>query len=400
MDRRRLTIIFAVVVVDVVGFGLILPLMPYYASRFGASASVIGLLTASYPAAQIVGSPILGRLSDRFGRRPILLVSIAGTAVSFAVLGAASAVWMLFVGRILDGLTGANFTVAQSYITDVTPAKNRARGLGLTGAAFGLGFIVGPALGGLLSRWGYSVPAYTAAAVATLNFLLVAFVLPESLSDERKVELASKPRGGVTFERLAAALRRPLLGNVLELRFFFGFAFSMFQTMFSLWGLKHLGLSAQANGLLLAYVGVLSVLVQVALIGPLTKRFSEGFLLVATLMSAGLFFALWGVSPNVPALMVVLTPLVVSVSVQNTISQSVLSKTVSPADVGGAFGLSLAVQNVGSIVAPVVGGTLLGGLGTWSPGMLCAITCLLLGPFAWAKFAGPGAPFAEQPETN
>lgn len=400
MDRRRLATIFAIVVVDVLGFGLILPLLPYYATRFGASAFAIGLLTASYSAAQIVGSPILGRMSDRFGRRPILLVSIVGTAVSFLILGAASALWMLFVGRILDGLTGANFTVAQSYITDVTSAKDRARGLGLTGAAFGLGFVVGPALGGLLSRWGYSVPAYTAAVVATLNALLVAFVLPESLSEERKAELAAKPRGGVTLERLVTALRRPLFGDALELRFFFGFAFATFQTMFSLWGLKHLGLTAQSNGLLLAYVGVLSVIVQVALIGPLTRRFSEGLLVVASLAVAGVFFLAWGVSPNVPVLVIVLTPLVFAVSIQNTISQSVLSKTVSPAEVGGAFGLSLAVQNVGSIAAPIVGGAIIGAVGTWSPGALSAIVCLALVPFAWAKFAKPGTPFAELAHTD
>ncbi len=399
MDKRRLATIFAVVFVDVLGFGLILPLLPYYATRFGASALLIGILTASYPAAQIIGSPILGRLSDRFGRRPILMLSIAGTALSFVILGAASALWMLFAGRLLDGLTGGNFTVAQSYITDVTSAKDRARGLGLTGAAFGLGFIIGPALGGLLSQWGYSVPAYVAACVATLNVLLVALFLPESLSEERRAELAAQPRGGVTLDRLLVALRRPLFGDALELRFFFGVAFATFQTMFSLWALKHLGLQPQAIGLLLAYVGVLSVIVQLVLIGPLTRRFSEGLLLVVTLAVAGVFFVVWGVSPNIPVLLVVLTPLCFAISIQNTVSQSVLSKTVSPSEVGGAFGLSSAVQNVGSIAAPIVGGAIIGGVGTWAPGLLAGIICVALVPFAWAKFAKPGKPFATKRES-
>lgn len=397
MDRRRLATIFAIVFVDVLGFGLILPLLPYYATRFGASALTIGLLTASYPAAQIIGGPVLGRLSDRFGRRPILMASIAGTAVSFLILGAASTLWMLFAGRVLDGLTGGNFTVAQSYITDVTSAKDRARGLGLTGAAFGLGFIIGPALGGLLSQWSYSLPAYIAAAVATINVVLVAVLLPESLTEERKAELAARPRGGFTTERLITALRRPLFGDALELRLFFGVAFATFQTMFSLWGLRHLGLDPQANGLLLAYVGVLSVVVQLALIGPLTRRFSEGLLLVVTLVVAGVFFAAWGVSPSVPTLVLVLTPLVFAVAIQNTISQSVLSKTVGPAEIGGAFGLSAAVQNVGSIAAPIIGGALIGGIGTWAPGLLAGVICLGLVPFAWAKFAKPGAPFSVGP---
>jgi DHA1 family tetracycline resistance protein-like MFS transporter len=397
MDKRRLATIFAVVFVDVLGFGLILPLLPYYATRFGASAFVIGLLTASYPAAQMIGSPILGRMSDRFGRRPILLVSIAGTAVSFLVLGSATALWMLFAGRILDGLTGGNFTVAQSYITDVTTAENRARGLGLTGAAFGLGFIIGPALGGLLSQWGYGVPAYVAAGVATLNVILVAVFLPESLTDERRAELAAQPRGGVTFKRLVDGLKRPLFGDVLQLRFVFGIAFATFQTMFSLWALKHLNLQPQAIGLLLAYVGVLSVIVQLALIGPLTRRFSEGLLMVVTLAVAGVFFVAWGVSPNIPVLLVVLTPLCFAISIQNTVSQSVLSKTVGPSEIGGAFGLSSAVQNVGSIAAPIIGGAIIGGLGAWAPGVLAGILCVGLVPFAWNKFAKPGAAFSTPP---
>jgi DHA1 family tetracycline resistance protein-like MFS transporter len=397
MDKRRLALIFAVVFVNVLGFGLILPLLPYYAERFGASAFLIGVLTASYPAAQVIGSPILGRLSDRFGRRPILMVSIAGTAVSFLILGSASALWMLFAGRILDGLTGGNFTVAQSYITDVTSTKDRARGLGLTGAAFGLGFIMGPALGGLLSRWGYGVPAYVAAAVAVLNLLLVAFFLPESLSAGRKAELAALPRGGVTARRLIEALRRPLFGNAIELRFFFGFAFATFQTMFSLWGLKHLDLDPQAIGLLLGYIGILSVTVQLVLIGPLTHRFSEGLLLVVTLAVAAVSFVAWGLSPNIPVLLVVLTPLCFAIAIQNTVSQSVLSKTVGPAEIGGAFGLSSAVQSLGSIAAPIIGGAIIGGVGTWAPGVLAGIVCLALVPFAWSKFAKRGARFSAAP---
>lgn len=400
MEKRRLATIFAVVFVDVLGFGLILPLLPYYATRFGASALVIGLLTASYPAAQIFGGPLLGRMSDRFGRRPILMLSIIGTGMSFLVLGFANTLWMLFAGRILDGLTGGNFTVAQSYIADVTTAKDRARGLGLTGAAFGLGFIIGPAMGGFLSQWGYSVPAFVAAGVAALDVVLVALFLPESLSEERKAELKAHPRGGVTLDRLLAALRRPLFGDALKLRFFFGLAFATFQTMFSLWALKHLGLEPRAIGLLLAYVGVLSVTVQLVLIGPLTRRFSEGLLIVAALGVAGVFFLAWGLSPNVPVLLLVLTPLCFAISIHNTVSQSVLSKTVSPAEIGGAFGLSGAIQSVASISAPIIGGAIIGGLGTWAPGLLASIVCLALLPFAWNKFAKPGTRFSVPPQAS
>lgn len=394
LNKRRLATIFVIVFVDVVGFGLILPLLPYYATSFGADTVAIGFLTASYPAAQVFGGPFLGRLSDRYGRRPILMVSIAGTVLSFIILGAASTLWLLFVGRIVNGITGGNFTVAQSYITDVTTARERARGLGLTGAAFGLGFIIGPALGGLLANYGQSVPAYAAAGVAFVNLIQVFFFLPESLTPERKATLATNQRGVVTLKQLVLALRRPLFGDILGLRFGFNLAFATFQTMFSLWGLQHLNLDPQTIGLLLAYVGLLSATVQLALIAPLTRRFSEGLLLTVSLAVAGVFLTLWGFSPNVPLLLVVLTPLCLAVGVQNTISQSVLSKSVSPAEIGGAFGLSSALQSLGSIVAPIVSGVILGSIGTWSPGVLGGIICLGLVPFAWRTFTKPGTRFS------
>ena len=187
MKNTRLLTIFLVVFVDLLGFSLILPLLPYYAETYGASAAVVGLLVASYAAAQLIGAPLLGRLSDRMGRRPVLLLSVAGTFLGFVLLGVAEPLgtWiagyvapqaanliiigLLFFSRILDGLTGGNLTVAQAYITDITDEQNRARGLGMIGAAFGLGFIIGPAAGGALSQWGYSIPAFVAAAVSIIE---------------------------------------------------------------------------------------------------------------------------------------------------------------------------------------------------------------------------------------
>ena len=176
MKNSRLLTIFLIVFIDLLGFSLILPLLPYYAESFGATPLIVGLLVASYAAAQLVGAPLLGRLSDRIGRRPVLLLSVAGTLVGFLLLGLAEPLGrmlaglvssqspnvvilaVLFVSRVLDGLTGGNLTVAQAYITDVTDEANRAKSLGLVGAAFGLGFILGPAAGGVLSQWGYDIP--------------------------------------------------------------------------------------------------------------------------------------------------------------------------------------------------------------------------------------------------
>ncbi len=156
MKNKPLFAIFLIVFLDLLGFGLILPLLPYYAETFNASDTMIGLLVASNAAAQLIGAPLLGRFSDRWGRRPILIISLIGTGLSFVLLGIANSLLVLFISRILDGLTGANISVAQAYITDVTDESNRAKGLGLVGAAFGLGFILGPATGGLLSQFGYA----------------------------------------------------------------------------------------------------------------------------------------------------------------------------------------------------------------------------------------------------
>ena len=205
MEKRRLVNIFIIVFIDLLGFGLILPLLPFYADTYGASATLVGLLTAVYPGFQLLGAPFLGRLSDRFGRRPILLISIFGTFLGFLVLGVADPLgrWtagmiglpvnatilgLLFLSRSIDGLTGGNISVAQAYITDITDEENRARGLGLVGAAFGLGFVLGPAIGGVTSRWGYHVPAYIAAGLSAVNLIMVALWLPESLPASERVE--------------------------------------------------------------------------------------------------------------------------------------------------------------------------------------------------------------------
>jgi DHA1 family tetracycline resistance protein-like MFS transporter len=395
VKNSRLLTIFVVVFVDLLGFGLILPLLPYYAETYGATAVVVGLLVASYAAAQLVGAPLLGRLSDRIGRRPVLLLSVTGTLVGFLLLGFADPlgrllsslvapqsanlmiIGVLFLSRIIDGLTGGNITVAQAYIADVTDEQNRAKGLGLIGAAFGLGFIIGPATGGTLSQWGYSLPAFVAASVSAMNLILIFFWLPESLTSERREAASLRHRPPFTLNALLQALNRPKVGPLLYVRFFYGLAFATFQSIFSLYA-QAIGLSSQTTGYVLAYVGLLSVVVQGGLIGVLTRRFRENWLIITGLwLMAGALLA-WAFTANLWLLLVVLLPLALSGGVLNTVIQSAISKSVSREDVGGMLGISASLEAATRVIAPSVGGYLLQNLGIWAPGVFSAVL------MAWA----------------
>ncbi|MEJ2208480.1 MAG: MFS transporter [Anaerolineae bacterium] len=300
MKRNPLILIFAFVFIDLLGYSLFLPLLPYYADTLGASPLLIGLLVASNALAQLVASPTIGRLSDRYGRRPMLIASIVGTLVSFLLLGlveplgaaldgltggalglGTAALVMLFASRILDGLTGGNIALARAYITDVTDEESRARGLGMIGAAFGLGFIVGPAMGGLLSNWApatslfaqaglsrYAVPAFVAVVLAALNLAGVLLWLPESLTPERRARMQQRrSRSILSIPELLAALQRPRFGPLLHITFVHSLAFGLFTANFALYTQYRLGLSDQSTSYILTYVGLLVVLVQGLAIG-------------------------------------------------------------------------------------------------------------------------------------
>lgn len=406
MKNNRLLTIFIIVFVDLLGFSLILPLLPYYAETYGATPALVGLLVASYAAAQLVGAPLLGRLSDRYGRRPVLLISVAGTLAGFLLLGFADPlgrmlsnlvapqaanvliIAVLFVSRILDGLTGGNITVAQAYISDVTDEKNRAKGLGMIGAAFGLGFIIGPAVGGALSQFGYSTPAFVAGAVSFVNLVMIFFLLPESLTIERRDAASQRKRTPFTIKAMFQALQRPKVGPLLHVRFFYGLAFATFQSIFSLYA-QEIGLNSQTTGYVLAYVGILSVIVQGGLIGVITRRFRENWLLITGLwiMSGALIG--WAFTTSLPVLLVVMLPLAVSGGVLNTVIQSAISKTVSREEIGGMLGIAASLEAVTRVIAPTVGGFLLQNLGTWAPGIFGAFLMAWAVSFAYRRIIIP-----------
>lgn len=385
MKNKPLASIFLIVFINLLGFGLILPLLPYYAESFGASDTMIGILVASYAAAQLVGAPLLGRLSDKFGRRPILLLSLFGTLISFLLLGFAKTLVLLFIARIFDGITGGNISVAQAYIADVTTEKDRAKGLGMIGAAFGLGFIFGPATGGFLSQWGYAAPAFAAAGLVTINLLMIYFWLPESLTTERRAELAEKEKPKFTLRALLDALQRPFSGSLLITRFFFGLAFSIFQTIFSLYALRQFNLDAQQTGYILTYIGVLSVIVQGGLVGKLTKHFREDLLITVSVGIMALSLLGWAFAPSVVILLVILAPIAFAGGVLNTVISSALTKTVQPQEIGGILGLSASIESLTRVIAPMLGGVLLDQYGTWSPGTFSAIVLAVLFIYVWRE---------------
>jgi DHA1 family tetracycline resistance protein-like MFS transporter len=390
MKNSRLLTIFLIVFIDLLGFSLILPLLPYYAETYGATPTIVGLLVASYAAAQLIGAPLLGRWSDRIGRKPVLLISVIGTGIGFLLLGFADPIGhfiaslvapqaanafiiaILFLSRIIDGLTGGNITVAQAYITDVTDDKNRAKGLGLIGAAFGLGFIIGPAVGGALSKWGYSLPAFVAALVSFFNILMIIFFLPESLPVERRGAASGQSRPPFTYNALKEALNRPKVGPLLQVRFFFALAFATFQSIFALYA-QSIGLSSQTTGILLAYVGVLAVVTQAGLIGFLTRHFRENTLMITALwVMTGALFA-WAFTSQLWFLVVLILPLAIAGGVSNTIIQSATTKSVPRLEVGGILGITTSLEAVTRVIAPIAGGYLLQNLGVWAPGILSVI---------------------------
>jgi DHA1 family tetracycline resistance protein-like MFS transporter len=265
--RRTMTALFLVVLVNVVGFGIVIPLLPFYAQEFGASSLTVGMLFASYAAAQVVAVPVLGYLADRHGRRPVLLLSLTGSLVAFLLLALAQHLAVLFAARIIDGASGGNITTARAAVADVTPEAERAQAYGTLGAAVALGTVVGPALGGVLAGVSFRIPGYAAALLAGGAILLVWFWLPETLPAD------AKPRGWPWTEG------RQLIGR--DLAHFLGVdlaywaAFAAFQTAFPLFIAERLGYGAQGTGLLLGYVGAISAVVRLRLIGTISECFGD-----------------------------------------------------------------------------------------------------------------------------
>ncbi len=373
--------IWTTVALDLVGFGIIVPILGRYAERFGASGFEVGLLFASFSLAQLVFAPILGRLSDRVGRRPIIILSLVGTCVGSIVTGAAGALWVLFLGRIIDGASGASVSVAQAAVTDIASPEERHRLLGLLGAAFGVGFVVGPALGGLASLGGPHVPFYVAAALAGANAIAAWVRLPETRSMQPATDGEAVASTDVA-ER--SATRRPAtLTHLAILGFVSMFAFAGFEATFALFASARFGLTEGSTAAVFLGVGLLLVIVQGGAIAPVTAALGSGRVLrVGLVLSAGGLAVLAITGDGQWALLTTALGLVVVGQGLTSPSLTTLVSEHAPHDRRGeALGLQQSAAAIARVTGPVTAGLLFDGIGVGAPslvgGALMALAALL-----------------------
>ena len=357
-----LIIIFVTVFIDLIGFGMVIPILPFYANTapFNATPFEIGLLVAVYSLMQFFFSPVLGRLSDKHGRRPILFVSILGSAVGYFVIGFAETLFLVFLGRIIGGVTGGNISTAQAYIADVTAKEDRAKGMGLFGAAFGLGFILGPAIAGVLSKYGVHVPFYFAAALSLLNAIALYFILPESLKPNT---LAITPERKNRILELFESLRDKEFGIINLVYFLLVTAFSIMTYAFVLYTAYRFGYNAEDNGYLFAYVGFIAIVAQGFLFSRLVKRFGESSLIVVgCLLMVTSLFAVPLVGPQTGGLVGLLIGMAF-LSFGNSLASpaltSLASKTASEFDQGKTMGIMQSGASLARAIGPTIGGVLL-----------------------------------------
>jgi len=382
MRRSPLAVIFVTVFLDLVGFGIVIPILPYCAETYGASPRTIGFLLSIFSLMQFVMAPVWGRVSDRIGRRPVLLVALTASAVSYVGLGLAPTLTWLFIARGFAGAAGGSISTAQAYIADVTTPQDRAKGMGLIGAAFGLGFILGPAIGGLLageSQWiGHhlggapgafiaahrlAAPMFFAAGLTTLNVIAAAVRLPESLSPEMR-RLARGKRAP-RLRALMTALSRPHLGSLITVFFLATAGFSMMEATFALLAERRMGLTEKEVGGVFAFIGVIAVIIQGGLIGRLTRRFGEWRLLPTGLgfVSLGLlglaFAQAW------PGLLLAGAILSLGNALTAPSTNALISRTAAAHEQGGTLGLSQSAGALARIIGPSIGGALFGLSDRW-----------------------------------
>lgn len=363
-----MAILFFIVFIDLIGFGIAIPLLPFYGERFGASPAVVTMLLATFSFAQFLMAPVWGRLSDRYGRKPILLTSLCFSITSYLWIGLAGGLWMLFAARFLAGAGAGNIAAAQAYIADVTPPERRAKGMGMIGAAFGLGFTIGPAIGGFIAGdhpdlAALARPAFVAAGLSATAFLLTLFRLKESLAPALRAR-------GVRPSRLSmarAAFDRPALRQLILLLFISIAAFAGMESTFALWAEAGFGWGPRTVGLTFFFVGIVLAAMQGGLVGRLVQRFGEARLVTAGVAFIALGLLTIALAKVVPEVFAANILLAAGMSLLNPSINSLISQHAGSSERGGIMGVAQSASSLSRIVGPVVAGALFDLLGRNAP---------------------------------
>ena len=359
--------LFLIVFIDLLGFGIIIPLLPFYAEHFHADPFTVGLLMATYSLAQLIAAPLWGSMSDRIGRRPVLLITLGGAAASYIWLGFVDSLFALFAARAVGGAMAGNISAAFAYMADITTKEDRAKGMGLIGAAFGLGFIAGPAIGGLLAgadpaTANYSLPAFAAAGLSLVSLLLAILILKESLSEEIRARIAARPPEK-RFRRLIETLKIPKLGFLVALSFVATFVFAGMEATFAMWSERTYQWGPQQTGFLFAGVGIVSAVIQGGLIGRLARRFGEEKLIIQGAVALAIGMILIPFSENLWILALAMAILAYGFSTLSPSLNSLISLQVNEESQGTVMGVTRSATTLARVVGPGWAGLMFAQLG-------------------------------------
>ena len=359
--------LFLIVFIDLVGFGIIIPLLPFFGEHFNASPAMIGFLMASYSLTQFIAAPFWGRASDRIGRRPILLITLTGAAASYVLLGFSSSLLMLFVARGLGGFMAGNISTAFAYVADITTPENRTKGMGVIGAAFGLGFIAGPAIGGILAgpdplNADFRTPALAAAALSCVALTMAFFLLKESLSEEIRKQISAMPAKNRR-QQFREALAKPGVGLLIGLSFMATFVFAGMETTFAMWSERRMGWGPQQNGYLFAFVGIMAAMVQGGLVGKLAKRFGETNLVIQGAAALALGMLLIPFTNSLATLLGAMVIVAYGFSIITPSLNSLISLQVASGEQGGVMGVGRSATTMARVIGPAWAGLMFSHLG-------------------------------------
>jgi len=389
-------ILFLIVVIDLIGFGIIIPLLPFYAEYYQASPAQVGFLMAIYSATQFLAAPFWGRLSDRIGRKPVLLATMAGAALAYVWLGFAETLVSLFAARAVGGFMAGNISTAFAYIADVTTKENRAKGMGLMGAAFSIGFILGPAIGGILAgsdpaNADFRTPSYVAAGLSAAACLLGIIILKESLSTEARARIQAQTRVA-RMQALVDALKTPGIGILLVLAFLATLVFAGLESTFAMWSRRQFGWGPEQNGYLFAFIGFLAALVQGGLMGRLAKRFSVEKLIFAGAIALSLGLACVPIVSTVPQLVVAMTIAALGFSIMSPALNTAISVRGDSDVQGGLMGVTRSATTLSRMVGPAMAGVAFGFIGMDAPYVAGAILMIIVAFIAyWTLFRSSAA---------